>query len=183
MITMKVMTRTAFLALGLGGMAALASGCVEHRVVYVPAPPAQAAYAGPAPAAGAPPPQAYAGPAPTEPSAAPAPAPQAAPEAAQAPPAPQAEVVPPSPGPTYVWTPGYWYWGPVGWVWVGGRVRGRAVSSRHVGRAALGEARPRLRVGARILAVAPPKWRAALRRQIRLSKWQKKVCGRSGACV
>jgi hypothetical protein len=86
------------------GIAALAMGCVERRVVYVPAPQPQAV-AGPV----APPPD--------------------APVAAEAPPPPQVEVVPVAPSPDYAWTPGYWSIGVGGrWVWIGGRyiVRPRA---------------------------------------------------------
>lgn len=38
-----------------------------------------------------------------------------------APPAEIVEVVPVAPGPTYVWTRGYWYWGGSTYIWVRGR--------------------------------------------------------------
>src|SRR4249919_1003981 len=66
-ITMKVMSKYALIALSLGGMVVLANGCVEHRVVYVPAQQPGVAYNTPPPVGGA---------------AAPEPAPQAAPEVA-----------------------------------------------------------------------------------------------------
>lgn len=114
------------LTLSLGCTAAITTGCVERRVVYVPTqpavPPANYTYSPPAaPVAPAPP-------------TAPAPPPDAAalqsdsyaPPAngtvvATAPPTPQVEVVPIAPGPDYVWLPGYWSIGVRGgWIWVGG---------------------------------------------------------------
>lgn len=44
----------------------------------------------------------------------------AEPAAPEAPPEPTAEEVPETPGTTYVWAPGYWYWGDAGWWWVAG---------------------------------------------------------------
>jgi len=92
---------------------ALATGCVERRVVYVPTPapaPAQPAPAPAQPAPQAPPAQAEV----------PPPPPNAV-VSAQAPPAPQVEVVPVAPGTEYVWAPGYWSVGVGGgWVWIGG---------------------------------------------------------------
>jgi len=38
-----------------------------------------------------------------------------------APPAIPVTVQPPIPGEGYIWTPGYWAWGPAGYYWVGGR--------------------------------------------------------------
>ena len=116
----------------VAGVVVAATGCVERRVVYVPAYrtgpspvyPAQPAYQYPpqtvyqaSPPAGmspwttnaplvsnAPPPQpAPAGPAMTT----------------EAPPPPQLEVVPMAPGPDYYGVPGYWNWNG-GWVWIGG---------------------------------------------------------------
>jgi hypothetical protein len=39
----------------------------------------------------------------------------------QQPPPPPIEAIPACPGPGYVWTGGYWDWGPRGWLWIGGR--------------------------------------------------------------
>jgi len=94
------------------GIAALAAGCVERRVVYVPSQP-QPVYA-----------QAPAAPVAEAPLT-----PGNAPTATEAPPPPQVEMVPVAPGPEYAWTPGYWSIGVGGrWVWMGGRyvVRPRA---------------------------------------------------------
>ncbi len=73
----------------VAGVVVLGAGCVERRV-YVPVYAAQ-----------------------------PAPAPAPAVVVPGPPPAVPAEVVPVAPGPTYVWTPGYWAWNGR-WVWVGG---------------------------------------------------------------
>jgi hypothetical protein len=59
-------------------------------------------------------------PAPAAPPAAPPGEPPIA-AAPYEPPPPPVEVIPPSPGPDYYWSDGYWYWGPTGWVWIGGR--------------------------------------------------------------
>ncbi len=40
------------------------------------------------------------------------------------PPAPLAEVQPPAPFDGAVWIPGYWWWGPSGYVWVVGAPAG-----------------------------------------------------------
>jgi len=116
--------------LALAGVGALATGCVERQVEYVPVYRVQPAYAGqPAyPPPAQPPPNSGAGAAPAAPTAdwqQPPPAPgavqaQATVVAPSAPPAPQVEVVPVSPGPYYVWAPGYWGWNG-GWVWIGGQ--------------------------------------------------------------
>ena len=79
---------------------ALATGCVERRVVYVPTPAPAPAQPAPAPAQPAPP-------APPAQAEVPPPPPNAV-VSAQAPPAPQVEVVPVAPGTEYVWAPGYW---------------------------------------------------------------------------
>lgn len=124
--------------LTLAGIGALATGCVQRQVEYVPVYHVEPAYAGqPAyPPPAQPPPNGVAGAAPTadwqQPPPAPAPVPgQAAPPPQQAvvvapsaPPPLQVEVVPVSPGPYYVWAPGYWGWNG-GWVWVGGRYMSR----------------------------------------------------------
>lgn len=84
--------------------AALSTGCVERRVVYVPAYQAQPGYVYQAQPGSPSPPEASSGQV-----------------VAQAPPAPQVEVVPVAPGPEYVWMPGFWSVGVGGgWVWVGG---------------------------------------------------------------
>ena len=96
--------KTGLLILSAGCLAALANGCVERRVVYVPAPQPQ-----PAPA------YAY------QPPAEPSPGSPTNAMVAQAPPASQVEVVPVAPGPDYAWMPGYWSVGVGGgWVWIGG---------------------------------------------------------------
>ena len=114
------------LTLSAGCLAALATGCVERRVVYVPAYQAQPVYQA-APAYTYQPQTAYQAP-PADASAA-AVAPQANTQPGpppntvimQTPPAAQVEVVPAPPGPDYVWMPGYWaISGGGGWVWVGG---------------------------------------------------------------
>ena len=138
----KTKMKTIYLTtISLAGLALLSSGCVERRVVYVPAyqaapvvqtqpvytyPPQTAAQ--PAPPTLNPAPQAVASSdtVPAAPTAAPAPAvtppsPQPPMVVAQAPPPPQVEVVPVAPGPAYVWAPGYWSVGiGGGWVWVRG---------------------------------------------------------------
>jgi len=99
---MNVCMKIGLLTLSAGCLAVLATGCVEHRVVYVPtyqAPPGY--YATPA----SPPPQVV---------------------VAQPPPAPRVEVIPAPPSPAYVWLPGYWSLGAGGgWVWVGGHYAAR----------------------------------------------------------
>ena len=118
-------------SLTLAGVAALATGCAERRVEYVPVYHVQPAYAGqpvyaPPPQ---PPPNSVTGAAPTadwqQPPPAPAPVPMQPPPqtvvvAPSAPPAALVEVIPYAPDPTYVWAPGYYTWNG-GWVWVGGR--------------------------------------------------------------
>jgi hypothetical protein len=97
--------KTALLMLSADCLAVLATGCVERRVVYVPAPQPQSA-------------PAYAYQPPVEP---PSRSPTNALMVAQAPPVPQVEAVPVAPGPDYFWMPGYWSVGVGGgWVWVGG---------------------------------------------------------------
>ena len=109
------------------GSLALAIGCVERRVVYVPANPPPPAYAYSTPPA-APPVPATAQPGEVQgvsslPPAGVAPTPQPAVTvvAPAAPPTAQVEVMPVAPGPEYYWTPGYWGWNGAVWVWVGGR--------------------------------------------------------------
>jgi len=41
-------------------------------------------------------------------------------ETSMAPPALPTYAQPMAPGPNYIWTPGYWYWGPAGYYWVPG---------------------------------------------------------------
>jgi hypothetical protein len=122
--------KTGLLTISTSCLAAfLLTGCVERRVVYVPA------YQAPPPGAGAPvytyqtqtayqtpPAQPADGTAATvAPPAEPQPAPPPNTVVAQAPPAAQVEVVPVSPGPVYAWVPGYWSIGVGGgWIWVGG---------------------------------------------------------------
>jgi len=106
------------------GSAALITGCVERRVVYVPAPPGPPTYVyTPAPAAVAPAGTVAQAPGQATANLPPATASQstAAAVAPTAPPAPQVEVVPAVPGPDYIWVPGYWGWNGRVWVWVGGR--------------------------------------------------------------
>ena len=121
-------------SLTLAGVGALATGCAERRVEYVPVYHVQPAYAGqPAyPPPAQPPPNSGVGAAPAAPTAdwqqpppAPAPVPTQPPPqtvavAPSAPPSAPVEVIPYAPGPYYVWTPGYYSWNG-GWVWVGGR--------------------------------------------------------------
>lgn len=97
----------------LAGLAVAASGCVEHRTVYVPVYRA-------APVGVQAPPGAVQGPtvAPA-PTNVPPPGPAATTAVTQAPPPVRVEVVPVAPGPDYAWTPGYWDW-QGGWVWMGG---------------------------------------------------------------
>src|SRR5208283_2023352 len=104
-------------SLTIAGVAALAAGCVERRVEYVPVYHVQPAYAGqpvyvPPPQ---PPPNSVTGAPPTadwqQPPPAPAPAPLQPPPqtvvvAPSAPPAAPVEVIPYAAGPTYVWAPG-----------------------------------------------------------------------------
>ena len=102
------------------GSAALATGCAERRVEYVPvysAPPAYA-YSTQPPVTATP----GAVPGGTNPAPAVVYAPQttATVAAPMAPPAPQVEVVPVAPGPDYYWVPGYWGWNGTVWVWMGG---------------------------------------------------------------
>ena len=106
------MKRTVLFFCGIAGVALMTAGCVEHRVVYVPAqqPPSYAPPPG-QPTGGAPPP---------DQAAMAAPAPSSEVVVAQAPPTPIVETIPVSPGPAYVWTPGYWYWGGGRWVWYRG---------------------------------------------------------------
>ncbi len=113
-------TKQMMLGLVIAGSAALATGCVEKRVEYVPV------YSAPPPYAYStqPPVTAPPGSVPGDTNVAPAApyAPQAAATgtAPMAPPAPQVEVVPVTPGPDYYWVPGYWGWNGTVWVWVGG---------------------------------------------------------------
>jgi hypothetical protein len=112
----------------LAGLAALATGCVEHQVKYVPVYPARTVYqVQPAPppvvvqsqpvTVQAPPPS-VAAPAPPPPK--PAPPQQVVTQTVVvAPPKPPVEVIPVAPGPMFVWTPGYWRWQGQ-WVWVRG---------------------------------------------------------------
>lgn len=120
--------KTGLLTLSASCIAALATGCVERRVVYVPAYqayPATPAYTYQPQNATTPPQSANTGAGAVAPQAEPQPAaPPNTAVMAQAPPAPQVEVVPVAPGPDYVWMPGYWSIGVGGgWVWVGGRYR------------------------------------------------------------
>lgn len=117
-------------SLTLAGVAALASGCAERQVAYVPVYHTQPVYVvQPAyPPSAQPPPVSGTGVAPAAPTAdwqAPTPVPAQPPPqtvvvAPTAPPAPQVEVVPVAPSPYYGWAPGYWAWNG-GWVWIGGR--------------------------------------------------------------
>ena len=50
-------------------------------------------------------------------------------------------VQPPCPEPGYMWTPGYWGYGPDGYYWVPGHVGGRALLWRALDTALLGLAR------------------------------------------
>src|SRR5437899_6828213 len=133
----KIMRRYRVTTISLCGVAALAAGCAERQVEYVPAyqaPPvygstpaynyqSQTAYQSPPAQMPAAPTQVAPAPPPTPDavtSQAPASAPPGATVVTQAPPAPQVEVLPVAPGPAYVWAPGYWSWSVGGWVWVGG---------------------------------------------------------------
>jgi hypothetical protein len=97
-------SRRSFATLSFIGLVALAAGCVERRVTYVPVYPTPPAYA----SSSAP-----------GPTASPNPPPANNAVVMQAPPPPQVEAVPVAPGPEYVWRPGYWNWNG-GWVWIGG---------------------------------------------------------------
>jgi hypothetical protein len=96
-----------------GAVAVLVTGCVEHRVVYVPVyqarPVAGQSYALAAPPGTNLPP--------SSPALAGAPANTVV--VAQAPPPVPVEVVPLTPGPDYYWAPGYWSWNGA-WLWVRG---------------------------------------------------------------
>ena len=106
------------LSLSASCIAALVTGCVERRVVYVPTQPTKPVYAYPPQT----PPPAPNG-APSQSEAQPVPPPSN--PVAEAPPALQVETIPVAPGPEYVWTPGYWSWSVGRWVWVGGRYLSR----------------------------------------------------------
>lgn len=122
--------------LTLAGVAALATGCAERRVEYVPVYRVQPAYivqpaypppAQPptgtvpaAPTANWQTPVAAPAPVPAPPTQPVAPPPQPVVVTASAPPAALVEVIPVAPGPYYVWTPGYYAWNG-GWIWIGGR--------------------------------------------------------------
>jgi len=113
-------TKRLMVGLVIVGSAALATGCAERRVEYVPvysAPPAYA-YSTQPPVTATP----GAVPGGTNPAPAVVYAPQttATVAAPMAPPAPQVEVVPVAPGPDYYWVPGYWGWNGTVWVWMGG---------------------------------------------------------------
>jgi hypothetical protein len=113
------------------GILSLATGCVEHRVTYVPVYPSRPVYqVQPAP----PPPPVVVyqsqpvvvkpAPAPPPPAPTPPPPPDHQPKTPPPvvtvkPPPPPFEVIPVAPGPVYVWTPGYWSW-QGSWVWVRG---------------------------------------------------------------
>lgn len=119
----RTFMKTGLLTLSIGCLDALSTGCVERRVVYVPAYQANPAYTYQ--------PQTAYQPAPAQANpSAPTVAPQAQPQpgtptdgvvVAQAPPAPQVEVIPVAPGLDYAWMPGYRSIGVGGgWVWAGG---------------------------------------------------------------
>ena len=138
--------RRAFGAIALSGALALASGCHSSSVAASGPDPAQsnlapvngqtqvlaqnASYSpqqqgeypqqAPAPVEQAYPQQAY----PQQPGYQPTPDEQAGEEAleetTQAPPQLPEYDQPPAPGPGYLWTPGYWAWGPGGYYWVPG---------------------------------------------------------------
>src|SRR5580698_5699116 len=106
----------------VAAMAALAGmvigGCVEERpVASTPigytAPPTQTGPDNAPP--GVPPPGSV-----PPPGAVQEPPPGAAVAASVPPPAPPTEVAPPAPAPNYVWTPGYYNWNGVAWVWAPG---------------------------------------------------------------
>jgi len=99
-------TKQLTLGLAIAGSVALVSGCVEHRVVYVPANP---------------PPPVYASPTAQAQGTTDLPPAGAVVAAPVAPPAVQVEAIPVAPGPAYVWVPGCWNWNGRVWVWVGGR--------------------------------------------------------------
>jgi hypothetical protein len=100
-------TKRLWFGLGIAGLAVLAGGCAQRRVVYVPV------YSAPAPAVVVP-----ANPPSPTPAA---PQPAVTVVAPMAPPSAPAEVVTATPGPTYYWVPGYWGWTGNAWVWVSGR--------------------------------------------------------------
>jgi hypothetical protein len=108
-------------------IAALAVGCVEHRVEYVPVyqgqpgVPPQPGYTYQPQSAYTPPPGTV--PMDTNSTLAPPIVPEGAtaPMAQVAPPAPPVEIVTATPGPDYYWVPGYWTWNGGAWIWVSGR--------------------------------------------------------------
>ena len=113
--------------LALSGVCvAVATGCAERRVEYVPAYQASTVYQNPpgytyqTQTAYQVPQSTDAGNAPAAPQTAPPPTPPADVVVAQAPPSPQVEVVPVTPGPAYVWAPGYWVWNNSEWQWQAG---------------------------------------------------------------
>src|SRR5258707_492976 len=83
------------------GLIALATGCVERQIQYVPVYQNQQT-------------------APSTNGQSQASIATNVVEAPLTPPPPKVEVVPIVPGPEYVWIPGYWAWNG-GWVWIGGR--------------------------------------------------------------
>ena len=99
--------------LPLAGLALLWAGATQLTGCVV-------RYVGPAPAP--PPPAAYEAPAPAEPAATEAPAgdTDGDMQAYEPPPPLPTYEQPPVPGPGYVWTPGYWAFGPAGYYWVPG---------------------------------------------------------------
>jgi len=128
--TNSMKTKRWTVGLLVAGTAALATGCAEQPVVYVPvysAPPAYV-YSIPPPVA-------------TPPGAVPVatnipaatvviPTVTVTTVAPMAPPAPQVEVIPVAPSPDYVWVSGYWGWTGGAWVWIrGGWVVRPAVSA------------------------------------------------------
>jgi hypothetical protein len=99
----------------LAGLAlAAVSGCTTHEPVYVSPPPVAGSYT--PPPAGVPPPGQSVAP----PATVPEPPAGTAVTASVPPPAPPMETAPPAPGPDYVWTPGYYNWNGVAWVWAPG---------------------------------------------------------------
>jgi hypothetical protein len=103
-------TKHLMVGLTMAGGLVLATGCVERRVVYVPANPPPPAYVYSTP------------PVATAPDiTAPVPQPAVTVVAPAAPPAPQVEVMPVAPGPEYYWVTGCWNWNGATWVWIGGR--------------------------------------------------------------
>ena len=75
--------------------------------------------------------------------------------ASQPPPVTQTEVAVASPGVGYIWVGGEWVWSGGTWVWVGGRWLLSALSSRGVGRSALGMGSSGMVQGRGLLAVKP----------------------------